>query len=165
MVVRALAGATGLFFGLNGARWLIDAPGAAGGLGMPPLVGIGLSSQMGDIGGFFIALAAALLIGAYLQNSTWLRAGALMLGSAYGKRGLSTGISGALALGTYFMYALVPLVEGLEQVEKVFPFYYYIGADPLTNGLNLVHAAVLIVITAALLAVAIVTFERRDLAV
>jgi hypothetical protein len=39
MVVRALAGATGLFFGLNGARWLIDAPG---GLGMPPLVGIGL---------------------------------------------------------------------------------------------------------------------------
>ena len=82
MVVRALAGATGLFFGLNGARWLFDAPGAAGGLGMPPLVGIGLSSQMGDIGGFFIALGAALLIGAYLQNSTWLRAGALMLGSA-----------------------------------------------------------------------------------
>ena len=90
---------------------------------------------------------------------------ALMLGSASGKRGLSTGIAGALALGTYFIYALVPLVEGLEQAEKVFPFYYYIGADPLTNGLNLAHAAVLIGITAALLAVAIVTFERRDLAV
>ena len=90
---------------------------------------------------------------------------ALMLGSASGKRGLSTGIAGALAVGTYFMYALAPLVEGLEPVEKVFPFYYYIGADPLTNGLNLVHAGVLIGITAALLAVAIVTFERRDLAV
>jgi ABC-2 type transport system permease protein len=90
---------------------------------------------------------------------------ALMLGSASGKRGLSTGIAGALALGTYFIYALVPLVDGLESAEKVFPFYYYIGADPLTNGLNLAHAAVLIGITAALLAVAIVTFERRDLAV
>ncbi len=90
---------------------------------------------------------------------------ALMLGSAFGKRGLSIGIAGALAIGTYFMYALAPLVEGLESLEKVFPFYYYIGADPLTNGLNLAHAAVLIGITAALLVVAIVTFERRDLAV
>lgn len=90
---------------------------------------------------------------------------ALMLGSAFGKRGLSTGIAGAIALGTYFIYTLVPLVEGLEQVEKVFPFYYYIAGDPLTNGLNLAHAAVLIGITAALLAVAIVAFERRDLSV
>jgi ABC-2 type transport system permease protein len=90
---------------------------------------------------------------------------ALMLDSAFGKRSLSTGIAGALAIATYFMYAFAPLVEGLEPVEKVFPYYYYIGADPLTNGLNLAHAAVLIGITAALLAAAIVTFERRDLAV
>ena len=90
---------------------------------------------------------------------------ALTLGSAFGKRGLSTGIAGAIALGSYFLYALVPSLEGLDPVEKAFPFYYYIGADPLTNGLNLAHAAVLIGITAALLAVGIVTFERRDLAV
>ena len=90
---------------------------------------------------------------------------ALMLGSAFGNRGLSIGIASALAIGTYFMYALAPLIESLESLEKVFPFYYYIGGDPLTNGLNLAHAAVLIGITAALLAVAIVTFERRDLAV
>ena len=90
---------------------------------------------------------------------------ALTLGGAFGKRGLSTGITGALALGTYFLYALLPTVEGLEQAGRVFPFYYYIGADPLANGLDLVHAAVLIGTTAALLAVGIVSFERRDLAV
>ena len=90
---------------------------------------------------------------------------ALMLGSASGKRGLSTGIAGALAVGTYFIYAFAPLVEGLEPIEKVFPFYYYIGADPLTNGLNLAHAAVLIGITAVLVGISIFTFERRDLAV
>ena len=90
---------------------------------------------------------------------------ALMLGSAFGKRGLSTGIASAIAIGTYFIYALAPLVEGLEPVEKVFPFYYYIGADPLTNGLDLVHAAVLIGLTAVLLVIALVTFERRDIAV
>ena len=89
----------------------------------------------------------------------------LALGSATGKRGSSIAISGAFALAAYFVYALMPLVEGLEVMEKVSPFYYYIGADPLTNGLNLAHAAVLIGITAALLAVSIVTFERRDLAV
>ena len=90
---------------------------------------------------------------------------ALMLGSAFGKRGLSTGIAGALAVGTYFICALAPLAEGLEPVEKVFPFYYYIGADPLSNGLDLAHVGVLIAMTIALLIIAIVTFERRDLAV
>ena len=90
---------------------------------------------------------------------------ALMLGSAFGKRGLSTGIAGAIAVGTYFIYALAPLVDGLQPLEKVSPFYFYISADPLTTGLNLVHAAVLMAVTAAFLAVAIVTFERRDLAV
>ena len=90
---------------------------------------------------------------------------ALMLGSAFGKRYLSTGIAGAVAIATYVMYAFAPLVDGLEPAEKVFPFYYYIGADPLTNGLNVAHAAVLIGITAVLLAVAIIAFQRRDLAV
>ena len=90
---------------------------------------------------------------------------ALALGCATGKRGLSIGITGGIAVTAYFVYALAPLVEALEPAEKISPFYYYIGGDPLANGLNLAHAAVLVGITAALLAVAIVTFERRDLAV
>ena len=90
---------------------------------------------------------------------------ALALGSAIGKRGLSIGVTGAIAVTAYFIYALAPLVEGLEPAEKVSPFYYYIAADPLTNGLNLVHTAVLIGVTAALGAVAAFAFERRDLAV
>ena len=90
---------------------------------------------------------------------------ALMLGSAIGKRGLSVGVTGAFAVTAYFIYALAPLVEGLEPAEKLSPFYYYIGADPLTNGLDPVHVAVLIAVSAILLAVAMVTFERRDLAV
>ena len=35
---------------------------------------------------------------------------------------------------------------------------YFIEGDPLTNGLNLLHAAVLVGMTA----VALVSFERRD---
>jgi ABC-2 type transport system permease protein len=89
----------------------------------------------------------------------------LALGSATGKRGLSIAVAGAVALAAYFIYALMPLVEGLEVMEKVSPFYYYISGDPLANGLNLVHAAVLIALSSALLIAAIITFERRDLAV
>ena len=90
---------------------------------------------------------------------------ALALGCARGKRGLSIGATGGLAVAVYFVYALAPLAEGLSPLEKLSPFYYYIGADPLANGLNPTHTAALIGISAALLVVAAVTFERRDLTV
>ena len=89
----------------------------------------------------------------------------LALGSAWGKRGRSIGISGAVAVAGYFTYALAPIVEGLESAKYVTPFYYYIGADPLVNGLSLAHAGVLVALTSALVAVAAVTLQRRDLAV
>ncbi len=90
---------------------------------------------------------------------------ALAAGSATGKRGLSIGVASAIGVAAYFLNALAPLVDVLEPLTRLSPFYYYIGADPLTNGLNLLHAAVLTGLTLALLAVALVTFERRDLAV
>ena len=89
----------------------------------------------------------------------------LALGSATGKRGVSVGITGALAVTVYFVNALAPLVEGIEHAAKLSPFYYYLEADPLSNGLNLAHAGVLVVLAAVALAVAWYTFQRRDLAV
>ena len=90
---------------------------------------------------------------------------ALTVGSATGKTGLSIGVAGVIAVVSYFLNALAPVVEGLDPARKVSLFYYYIGADPLTNGINLAHAAVLVGTTLVLLAVALATFERRDLAV
>ena len=90
---------------------------------------------------------------------------ALTLGCATGKRGLSIGVASALGVAVYFLNALAPLVEALEPLSKLSPFYYYIDADPLTNGLNLLHAAVLIGLAVVLLTGALITFERRDLAV
>ncbi len=45
------------------------------------------------------------------------------------------------------------------------PFYYYIGGDPLLNGLNVGHAGVLIGLTAIFIVAALILFERRDLSV
>ena len=89
----------------------------------------------------------------------------LALGSALGKRGTSIGVSGAVALVAYFVYALAPLVEGLEHASKISPFHYYITADPLLNGLNYTHALVLVALIALFTTVAAVGFERRDLGV
>ena len=90
---------------------------------------------------------------------------ALAMGSATGRRGLSIGVASAVGVATYFLNALAPVVDALEPLSKLSPFYYYIDGDPITNGLNFVHAAVLMGLTAVLLAVALITFERRDLAV
>ena len=90
---------------------------------------------------------------------------ALAVGCATGKRGISIGVSSAGGVAAYFLNALVPLVDVLEPSRKLSPFYYYIGADPLSNGLNPLHVAVLIGLTLVLVAVALVLFNRRDLAV
>jgi ABC-2 type transport system permease protein len=89
----------------------------------------------------------------------------LALGCATGNRGLSNGVTSTVALAAYLLNALAPLAEKLEPYRKLSPFYYYIGADPLANGLNLGHVAVLLGLIVVLLAVALLAFQRRDVAV
>ena len=90
---------------------------------------------------------------------------ALALGCAKGSRGMSVGIASALGVASYLLNALAPLADAIEPFQKLSPFYYFIGADPLANGLDPAHAAVLIGLAVVALATALVTFERRDLAV
>ena len=90
---------------------------------------------------------------------------ALALGCASGNRGLSMGVAGAVGVATYLLNTLGSMVEGLKPYCKLSPFYYYISAEPLRDGLDLGHATVLIGLTAVLLAMALFVFERRDLAV
>ena len=88
---------------------------------------------------------------------------ALALSCAKSSRGLSAGLTSALGIGSYFLNALAPAVEPIEPFQRLSLFYYYIGADPVTNGLNLGHASVLVMITLASITTALITFERRDL--
>jgi len=75
------------------------------------------------------------------------------------------GVAGALAVAAYFLNSLAPIVDVLEPYRKLSPFYYYIAADPLKNGLNLGHAAVLVGSTAVFFVASLLAFQRRDLAV
>lgn len=95
MAYRVISGLIGVFFLLQGFNWLIDPAAAAEGLGMPLLDGIGRSTQIGDIGAFFIALGTMGLLGAIRSNAQWLQAGALLLGAAACMRTLAAVLHGA----------------------------------------------------------------------
>ena len=90
---------------------------------------------------------------------------ALAVSCVRGNRGLSMGVASALGVYAYLLNVIAPMIEWLEPFRKLSPFYYYIAADPLNNGLNLGHVAILTGLIAVFLAVALITFQRRDLAV
>ncbi len=90
---------------------------------------------------------------------------ALAIATITGNRALSIGVTVAILVVTYFVNALAPLVELLDSLQGLSPFYYYLANDPLKNGLDTAHAAVLAIGAVAAFVVALVAFERRDLAV
>lgn len=90
---------------------------------------------------------------------------ALALGAATGNRGLSGGVAAALAFGSYLLYSFSTFVERLEPYREASPFTWYIGDEPLRNGLQVGHVAALVGTTLVLLALAVWTFNRRDVAV
>ncbi|MAE94745.1 MAG: hypothetical protein CL910_08810 [Deltaproteobacteria bacterium] len=93
--LRVIVGILGAFFLLQGAGWLFAPASAAEGLGMPLLDGVGRSTQIGDMGAFFLGLGTFILLGAIRRERPWLLAGAILLGGAAVVRSLSTVFHGA----------------------------------------------------------------------
>ena len=93
--LRVLAGFFGAFFLLMGLRWIIDPSSAAASLSMPLLEGAGLSTQIGDVGSFFITIGVMTLIGVIKQKRHWLYAPSMLLLVAALYRVLSTILHGA----------------------------------------------------------------------
>ncbi|WP_280233849.1 ABC transporter permease subunit [Nocardia cyriacigeorgica] len=105
--------------------------------------------------GNIIAASAGLGLLALLTGTV-----ALLVGAATGKRSLALGVAALLAVGGYLANNL-----GGDWLRKLSPFYYANGDSPLVNGWNGMHLAVLAAAAAAALVLAVVSFDRRDLAV
>ena len=93
--LRVVAGLLGTLFLINGLQWIIAPANIAAQLGMPLLEGVGLSTQIGDMGSFFIPVGAMTLIGALSQTRHWFYAPSMLLLVAALFRTLSTAIYGA----------------------------------------------------------------------
>ena len=137
MVLAALVVGFSTFAGVVAGSWI-------GGLGM----------SVGNIAATsFLVTVLGLLFGGL----------ALAIGAATGR--VSAAIYGAVAVAFVFFLinGLVPFSNSLAGWAKVSPFYYYLTSDPLINGMHWGHAAVLTVLTIALVAISVPLFNRRDL--
>ena len=89
---------------------------------------------------------------------------ALAVGCWRGRRGVAIAVATTLAVASYLLNVLAPSVTSIERLQVLSPFYHYIDHDPLRTGFSLPHLLVLIAISAVALILAVVAFDRRDLA-
>ena len=80
--LRALLVLPALLFILVGLQWLGDPAAAAKGLGMTLMDGMGRSSQMGDVGSFFLMSGSMVLIGVITLRKEWFYAPAMLVAGA-----------------------------------------------------------------------------------
>ena len=77
--LRVLVTLPAILFVLMGLRWAVDPTGAATGLGMTLLDGVGRSSQIGDVGALFLSMGIMMLLALITARRNWFYAPALML--------------------------------------------------------------------------------------
>jgi len=74
-----------------------------------------------------------------------------------------SGITAAAAVAAYLVNSLAPLVDLLDPVQKLSPFYHYAAQNPLRDGLDPLHLLVLLAIAAVAAAGSVLVFRLRDL--
>ncbi|HXV70818.1 MAG TPA: ABC transporter permease subunit [Acidimicrobiia bacterium] len=87
----------------------------------------------------------------------------LAASAATGRRKLATWATTGVALVTWFMFSFLTLTESAAVLANLSPFQWYLGSDPLVNGMSWVDAALLGGTFVALVAVSVPLFARRDL--
>jgi ABC-2 type transport system permease protein len=135
MVLYALAVGIATFAGVTVGSWV-------GGLGM-------------DVGNIAATSLLAVLIGLLFGSL------AMLLSAATGVVRFAIFVPVGAALIFHVMNAIGELNDAAWANWS--PFHYYLGGDPLTNGMPWDHAALLAALVALLLAVAVPAFQRRDL--
>jgi ABC-2 type transport system permease protein len=89
---------------------------------------------------------------------------ALAVGAATGRKALALGVGAGVAILTYLANGVFPQVQGLEWTRDVSPWHWYLGGEPLKNGLQAGDSLLLLAVTLVLVAVGTVVFNRRDVA-
>lgn len=79
------------------------------------------------------------------------------------RKKVCAGIVAAFAVITYFINVYAPMVKALQPYRIFSPFYYYNGAAPLINGLNMTHLLVQMGLAVIFFVFTILIFQRRDI--
>jgi ABC-2 type transport system permease protein len=90
---------------------------------------------------------------------------AFAAGAATGRKTLALGISAGVAVLAYLANGVFPQLDGLAWTRAMSPWHWYLGGEPLKNGLQTGDALLLLAVTAVLVAAGSWSFNRRDIAV
>lgn len=130
---------------------------------------VGIAAFAGTVGGSLIASLDISLanIAATCALLTLLGivggALALTIGAGTGRKGAAVfGAAGAMA-ALHVLNSLGSVGESFANVQRLSPFFYYLGGDPLNNGLDWTHAGILAVTAIVLLGISVPLFQRRDI--
>lgn len=142
--------------------------GKAGGLalGIVSLAGIGWAALTVGSLVFGMGLHPGRTAGAFAMLALlglFFAALAFAFAAARGRKAFAVGAAAGIAALTYLANGLARLSEGLEAVRYLSPFYYYEAADTLRADPEPWGALVLAAGTFALMAIAVLMFERRDI--
>lgn len=85
------------------------------------------------------------------------------IGAWTGRRGLAAGIASAVMVVGLVAVGVLPLIEGWEDLARLFPWYYFTHSAPQLNGIDGAHLAILAVGIGLFIGVGVVGVDRRDL--
>ncbi len=130
-------------------------------IGFVTFAGVSVGSLIADLGMSIGNIAAT----AALQTLVGLVFGSLALALSAATGRTSIAIYGAIgaALFCHLFNSLGALNEGLDNLGWLTPFSYYLGNDPLNNGMDWIDAVVLASLCAILIGMSFVLFQRRDI--
>ncbi|GIH08120.1 hypothetical protein Rhe02_61870 [Rhizocola hellebori] len=86
-------------------------------------------------------------------------------GAWTGKRIAAIGTGAAVVVLGYLADSFLPQIEGFGWTESISPFDWYLGGEPLRNGVQPGHAALLLGLAVLLAAAGTWRFNRRDVTV
>ncbi len=130
-------------------------------VGILTFAGVALGSVIGGLGMSMGNIAATSVLMTLL--GLVFGATALALSAATGRVKVATYGMIGLSLMFFLLNSMLPLSDALANYAKWTPFYYFLGSDPLINGMNWAHAGVLAAITVGLVLLAVMLFDRRDI--
>ena len=79
-VLKIVVALLAVVFASIGLRWLVAPEGVAAEFGMTLMEGLGLSSQIGDLGAFFLSLAMFILLALTSGRRSWYYPAIILLG-------------------------------------------------------------------------------------
>ncbi len=116
-ILRVVTVLPGILFVVIGVGWIIDPASAAAGVGMPLLEGVGRSTQIGDLGAFFLTMGLLILVGVTTLKRVWFYPPMMLLGLAATFRIVAWLVHGAALAGS--MIAVEVIVTTLLFVSTI----------------------------------------------